>query len=453
MAEPFRIKVVEPIKMLSREEREEKIKQAHFNIFNIRSQDIYIDLLTDSGTGAMSQNQWAGLMLGDEAYANCRNFQNLEAAVNKVFGFKHFLPAHQGRATENVLFSAILKPGMSVPNNTHFDTTRANIMANGGKPVNFPCAGASKPFEEKPFKGNMDTKKLEEFLSGNADSVPLVMATVTNNGGGGQPVSMENIKEISRISHEFKKPFFIDACRYAENSYFIKTREKGYADKSPMEIAQEMFSYADGCTFSGKKDAIVNMGGILAMNNEEWFEKCKARLILMEGFPTYGGLAGRDLEALARGIIEGLDEDYLRGRIAQTNYLATGLKKAGIPVVWPAGGHAVYVEAKTLFPHIPQEEFPGQALAVELYREAGIRSVEVGSVMFAEKGEDGKMHYPELELTRLAIPRRVYTNAHMDDVIEALKKIAERKDSVRGYKIVKGDILSRHFTAWFEPVK
>ncbi len=453
MVVPFRIKMVEPVKILSCQEREQRIKEAHFNIFNVRSQDIYIDLLTDSGTGAMSQNQWAGIMLGDEAYANCRNFQNLESVVRKVFGFKHFLPCHQGRAAENVLFSSIIKPGMLVPNNMHFDTTRANIMANGGKAVNLPCKDASKPFEDRPFKGNMDVKKLEEFLSVNSDNVPLVMLTVTNNSGGGQPVSMENIRKVSEICKDFKKPFFIDACRYAENSYFIKTREKGYSDKSPLEIAQEMFSYADGCTFSGKKDAIVNIGGILAMNNHDWFEKCKARLILMEGFPTYGGLAGRDLEALARGILEGLDENYLQSRIAQTQYLASGLKKAGIPVVWPAGGHAVYVEAKTFLPHIPQAEFPGQALTIELYREGGIRAVEIGSVMFAEKDEQGKMHFPELELTRLAIPRRVYTNAHMDDVIEVHKCIAERKDSVHGYRIVKGEGPLRHFTAWFEPVE
>ncbi len=453
MVVPFRIKMVEPVKILSCQEREQRIKEAHFNIFNVRSQDIYIDLLTDSGTGAMSQNQWAGIMLGDEAYANCRNFQNLESVVRKVFGFKHFLPCHQGRAAENVLFSSIIKPGMLVPNNMHFDTTRANIMANGGKAVNLPCKDASKPFEDRPFKGNMDVKKLEEFLSVNSDNVPLVMLTVTNNSGGGQPVSMENIRKVSEICKDFKKPFFIDACRYAENSYFIKTREKGYSDKSPLEIAQEMFSYADGCTFSGKKDAIVNIGGILAMNNHDWFEKCKARLILMEGFPTYGGLAGRDLEALARGILEGLDENYLQSRIAQTQYLASGLKKAGIPVVWPAGGHAVYVEAKTFLPHIPQAEFPGQALTIELYREGGIRAVEIGSVMFAEKDEQGKMHFPELELTRLAIPRRVYTNAHMDDVIEVHKRIAERKDSVHGYRIVKGEGPLRHFTAWFEPVE
>ncbi len=453
MAEPYRIKMVEPVRLLSRPEREQRIKEAHYNIFNVRSQDIFVDLLTDSGTGAMSQEQWAGIMLGDEAYANCRNFQNLENAVHKVFGFRHFMPCHQGRAAENVLFSAIVKPGMLVPNNMHFDTTRANIMANGGKAVNLPCAEALKPFEDKPFKGNMDAKKLESFLSENADSVPLVMVTVTNNSGGGQPVSMENIRRISEIAHGYKKPFFIDACRYAENSYFIKTREKGYSDKTPMEIAGEMFSYADGCTFSGKKDAITNIGGILAMNDSAWFEKCRARLVLMEGFPTYGGLAGRDLEAMARGILEGLDGDYLQGRTAQTRYLAEGLKKAGIPVVWPPGGHAVYVEAKTLLSQIPQSEFPGQALAVELYREAGIRACEIGSIMFAEKDDKGKMHYPELELTRLAIPRRVYTNSHMDYVIEAHRKIKERKDSVKGYRIVKGDGPLRHFTAWFEPVE
>jgi tyrosine phenol-lyase len=453
MAEPYRIKVVEHVGILSRAEREKKIRLAHYNVFNIRSQDIYIDLLTDSGTGAMSQDQWAGMMLGDEAYANCRNFQNLEKAVHKIFGFKYFLPCHQGRAAENVLFSSVIKPGMVVPSNMHFDTTRANIMANGGIAMNFPCKEAAQPFKDLPFKGNMDTKALRKFLSGNHEKVPLVMVTVTNNSGGGQPVSMQNIKEAGKIAHEFGKPFFIDACRYAENSYFIKTRDPKYKNKTPMEIAQEMFSYADGCTFSAKKDAIVNIGGILAMDNVKLFEKCRDRLILMEGFYTYGGLASRDLEAIARGLFEGLDEAYLESRVGQTRYLAKGLKDAGIPVVWPPGGHAVYVEAKTLFPQIPQWEFPGHALAIELYKEAGIRSCEIGSIMFAEPDEHGKIHYPKLELTRLAIPRRVYTNAHMDVVIEAHKKILERKKKIKGYKIVKGEGPLRHFTAWFKPVR
>jgi len=439
--------------MLSRREREQKIRKAHYNIFNIRSQDIYIDLLTDSGTGAMSQNQWAGMMLGDEAYANCRNFQNLEKSVKKVFGFRYFMPCHQGRASENVLFSTVIKPGDVVPNNMHFDTTRGNIIVNSGIAMNFPCREATKPFLNKPFKGNMDTKKLKKFLSENHEKVPLVMITVTNNSGGGQPVSMKNIKEVSRIAHSFNKPFFIDACRYAENSYFIKLREPGYKNKSPMQIAREMFSYADGCTFSAKKDAITNIGGILAMNDLKLFEKCKERLILMEGFPTYGGLAGRDLEAVARGLLEGLDEDYLAGRIGQIQYLARGLKQAGVPVVWPAGGHAVYVEAKRFLPHIPQSQFPGQALTVELYKEGGIRAVEIGSVMFAEEDENGKIHYPKMELTRLAIPRRVYTNDHMGVVIDACKGIAKRKKKVKGYKIIKGEGPMRHFTAWFKPVK
>ncbi|MCX6801941.1 MAG: tryptophanase [Candidatus Diapherotrites archaeon] len=453
MAEPYRIKVIEPLQVLSRQEREKKIRQAHYNVFNVRSQDIYIDLLSDSGTGAMSQDQWAGIMLGDEAYANCRNFQNLEKAVNKIFGFKYFMPTHQGRAAENVLFSSIIKPGMVVPNNMHFDTTRANIIANGGIAMNFPCKEASRPFKNLPFKGNMGTKALRAFMSKNHEKVPLVMMTVTNNGGGGQPVSIKNIREAGRIAHEFGKPFFIDACRYAENSYFIKQREPGYKNKSPAEIAKEMFSYADGCTFSAKKDAIVNIGGILAMNSRSLFEKCRDRLILMEGFSTYGGLAGRDLEAMARGLFEGLDEAYLESRTGQTAYLASGLKEAGIPVVWPPGGHAVYIEAKSLFPQIPQGEFPAQALVIELYREAGIRSVEIGSIMFAEPDEHGKIHYPKLELTRLAIPRRVYTNSHMDVVIEAHKKILERKEKIRGYKIVKGEGPMRHFIAWLAPVK
>lgn len=451
-AEPYRIKSVETIEILSRKEREQKIKKAHYNLFNLRAQDIFIDLLTDSGTGAMSQNQWAGIMLGDEAYANCKSFQSLEKAVKQIFGFKHFMPVHQGRAAENILFSAIIKPGMIVPNNMHFDTTRANIIANNGKAVNFPCKETLQPFKNLPFKGNMDTKALKKFLSENHEKVPLVMTTITNNSGGGQPVSMKNIRETSKIAHSFNKPFFIDACRYAENSFFIKKREQGYKNKSPIEIAREIFSYADGCTFSAKKDAITNIGGILAMNNKKLFEKCRDRLILMEGFPSYGGLAGRDLEAVARGLFEGIDEQYLESRTRQTHYLASRLKETGIPVVWPAGGHAVYVEAKRLFSHIPQKEFPGHALAVELYKEAGIRSCEIGSVMFAET-EKGKTKHPKLELTRLAIPRRVYTNSHMDTVIEAHKKILQKKEKVKGYKIIKGSGPLKHFTAWFAPVK
>ncbi|MEM4598419.1 MAG: tryptophanase, partial [Candidatus Diapherotrites archaeon] len=443
----------EPIALTSRAQREKILKKAHYNLFNVASQHIFIDLLTDSGTGAMSQNQWAGIMLGDEAYASCKSYFSLKKAISKIFGFKYFLPTHQGRAAENVLFSSIIKPGMIVPNNMHFDTTRANIIANGGIPLNLPCKEASMPFKDLPFKGNMDTKALRKFLSENQDKVPLVMITVTNNSGGGQPVSMQNIRETSKIAHDFGKPFFIDACRYAENSYFIKVREKGYKQRSTLEIAREMFSYADGCTFSAKKDAIVNIGGFLAMNDKKLFEKCTERLILMEGFPTYGGLAGRDLEAMAIGLFEGIDEAYLESRVAQTKFLAKGLKDAGIPVVWPPGGHAVYVEAKSFFPHIPQAEFPGHALAVELYREAGIRSCEIGSVMFAEKGPDGKMRHPKLELTRLAIPRRVYTNAHLSVVIDAHIKIAERKEKIRGYEIIKGTGPLKHFNAWFRPLK
>ncbi len=453
LAEPYRIKVVEPVKIPSRKQRERILKKAHYNIFNVRSEDVYIDLLTDSGTAAMSCNQWAGIMLGDEAYANCRNYFNLKRAIKKIFGFKHFVPTHQGRAAEHILFSTIIKPGMIVPSNMHFDTTRANIIANGGKPINLPVNDAYKPFKKAPFKGNMDTKKLRKLLDEDSEKVPLVMLTITNNSCGGQPVSMKNIRKVSKICKDYGKPLFIDACRYAENAYFIKEREPGYKNKSILEIANEIFSLADGCTFSGKKDALVNIGGFLAMNDSKLFEKVKQRLILVEGFPTYGGLAGRDLEAMARGLLEGIDEDYLRSRIAQVHYLGKRLNEEGIPIIQPVGGHAVYVEAKHFLPHIPQAEFPAQALVVELYREAAVRAVEIGSVMFAEKDEKGKTKYPKLEMMRLAIPRRVYTNAHMDVVVEAHVKISERKEEISGYKIVKGSGPLRHFTAWFKPVK
>jgi tryptophanase len=453
VVEPFKIKMVEATRLLPKKERIKCLKKARYNLFNVASEDIFIDLLTDSGTAAMSDRQWAAMMRGDEAYANSRSFRSLARVIRSIFGFRYFVPTHQGRAAEHILFSCIVRPGTMVPNNMHFDTTRANIIANGGKALNFVVRQASDPFSDYPFKGNMDTRRLEEFLQKHHDKVPVVFITVTNNSGGGQPVSMKNIRKVSEICHDFKKPLFIDACRYAENCYLIKMRESGYKRKSVLEIAREMFSYADGCTMSAKKDALVNIGGFLATNDKKLFERVRERLILVEGFPTYGGLAGRDLEAIAQGLVEGVDEAYLEWRVSQTRYLGRQLERAGIPVLKPIGAHAVYVEARHLFPHIPQWYYPGQALSVELYKEGGIRSVEIGSVMFEEKDEKGKPKYPALELTRLAIPRRVYTQSHMDFVARTFERIKEHKDEVPGYRIVKGSGPLRHFIAEFMPVK
>ncbi len=452
--EPFRIKVTEPIRLISPEEREAALKTAGYNLFSMKAEEIYIDLLTDSGTGAMSQEQWAALMRGDESYAGARSYYRLKAAVEDIFGFKHFVPTHQGRAAENILAACLVKPGQYVPSNMHFDTTDANIRARGGRPTNLIIDEAFDPAYLHPFKGNMDIAKLRSFIEQTgADKIPFGMITVTNNAGGGQPVSMENIKATAAAYHEYKIPFFIDAARYAENAYFIKLREKGYETRSVIEIAREMFSYADGMTLSAKKDAIVNIGGLLCMNDEKLFENVKNELILREGFPTYGGLAGRDLEAMSVGLYEGLDEAYLAYRIAQTAYLVTRLNEAGIPTIQPAGGHAVYVDAAAVFPNIPQAEFPGQALAVEWYREGGIRGVEIGSVMFSYPDPDsGKMIYPKLELLRLAIPRRTYTQSHMDYVADCAARVKARADKVRGYKFAYAPKLLRHFTARFEPL-
>ncbi len=451
--EPFRIKTVETIRRISRKDREAAIKAANFNLFGLHSDDIFIDLLTDSGTGAMSDRQWAAIMQGDESYAGARSYFMLKEAMDDIFCFDHFIPTHQGRAAEHILSTLLIQPGHSIPSNTHFDTTEANIRARGGKPVNLVIDEASEPSNRHPFKGNMDIDKLEHFIEETGvENIPFGMTTITNNATGGQPVSLENIRRTSEVYRQHGIPFFIDACRYAENAYFIKLREPGYQDKSPLEIAQEIFKTADGATMSAKKDALVNIGGFLAMNDDDLFTLAKNELILREGFPTYGGLAGRDLAAMAVGLWEGLDEAYLEYRLGQTAYLTEGLLAVGIPVVEPPGGHAVYIDAGQALPHIPREHFPGWALAIELYLEGGIRGVELGSVAFAYVDKNGEEHHPAMELVRLAIPRRMYTQAHMDLVIQTFAQIKKRVQDIRGYRITYAPKLLRHFTAKFEPL-
>ena len=452
--EPFRIKMVEPIMLIDKAAREAALKRAGYNVFGLKAEEIYVDLLTDSGTGAMSQHQWAAMMEGDESYAGARSFLRLAQAMEEIFGFKYFVPTHQGRAAENILCAVKLHQGQYIPSNMHFDTTEGNIRARGGRPTNLVIEEAFDPKSHHPFKGNMDLNKLEGFIQHvGAASIPFGMITITNNAGGGQPVSMENIKAVAAIYREHEIPFFIDACRFAENAYFIKLRESGNEHKSIHEITHEIFALADGATMSAKKDAIVNIGGFLAMNDAELFMQVKNELILREGFPTYGGLAGRDLDAMAVGLREGMDEAYLTYRLGQTAYLAEKLLEAGIPIIEPPGGHAVYIDAGGLLPHIPQAEFPGQALVVELYREGAIRSVELGSVAFAYPDPDsGEMIYPKMELVRLALPRRVYTQTHMDYVAKTLAAIKNKATKIKGYRITYAPELLRHFTAQFEPL-
>jgi tryptophanase len=443
--EPFRIKSVEPLRQTTSEEREKLLKKAGYNLFELRAVDILIDLLTDSGTSAMSTNQWAAMMRGDESYAGSESFFRLKSVVEDLTGFKHIIPTHQGRAAERILFTVMCKPGHVVPSNTHFDTTRANIEFTGARAVDLPLPEAADTQARIPFKGNMDVAALEKLIATEgADKIPLVMVTITNNSGGGQPVSVANLRAVREVTSRHGIPLYLDACRFAENSWFVQQQEAGFNRLTPKQIAQAIFSFADGCTFSAKKDAFANIGGLLCTNDDRLAQLERDLLILTEGFPTYGGLAGRDLEAIAVGLQEVLDPDYLEYRIASTRYLGRHIADHGVPIVEPPGGHAIYIDAGRMLPHIPKHEFPGQALAIELYRYAGVRSVEIGSVMFGEHAQH--------ELLRLAIPRRVYTQSHIDYLVEAILEINARKDSLRGVKIVSEPKSLRHFTARFEPV-
>src|SRR5437660_1452237 len=443
--EPFRIKSVETIRWTTRADREKLLRTAHYNLFLLPAADVLIDLLTDSGTGAMSTHQWAAVMEGDESYAGSKSFDRFRASIQDIFGYRHVIPAHQGRAAERILFGVACKKGDVVPNNTHFDTTRANVEFVGAEAVDLVIPEGRQPANKHPFKGNMDVAALRELITRvGRERVPLVMLTVTNNSGGGQPVSMENVRQVSAVCREHRIPLYFDACRFAENSYFIKLSESEYKSKTPKQIAQEMFGFGDGCTMSAKKDGMANIGGFLCTNDDLLAQQQKRLLILTEGCPTYGGLAGRDLEAIAVGVQEALEEDYLRYRLASTAYLGNHISEQGVPIVQPPGGHAIYLDARAFLPHIPRDQFPGVALAAELYLQGGIRSVEIGSLMF---GTAAKM-----DLLRLAIPRRVYTQSHIDYVVEVILEVWKKRDSIRGLSLVYEAPFLRHFTAKLEPV-
>ncbi len=448
--EPFRIKTVEPIRQTTAEQRARALAAAGYNLFLLRAEDVLIDLLTDSGTGAMSSAQWAGMMRGDESYAGARSYFRFEESVQRITGFRHVIPTHQGRAAERILFGAMVEAGATVPNNTHFDTTRANVEARGATALDLPIAEGLQPALEHPFKGNLDLEALERTLGERRGNVPLAMITVTNNSGGGQPVALHNLRAASAICRRFGVPLFLDACRFAENAWFIREREPGFAERTPLEIAREMFACADGCTMSAKKDGLANIGGFLALNDDELARRCRDNLILTEGFPTYGGLAGYDLEAIAVGLDEVLDEDYLRYRIRSVAYLGDILVRAGIPIVRPPGGHAIYLDARALLPHLAPGDYPAWALSLVLYLVGGIRSVEIGSVMFGLR-PDGSETPAAMELVRLAFPRRVYTQSHVDYLAEVLLWVNEQRHRIRGVRITDSPRALRHFSARFEP--
>lgn len=451
--EPFRIKSVEPIRVLTLAERKEKLEQACYNTFLLEADDVLIDLLTDSGTSAMSSAQWAGMMIGDESYAGSKSFYHFEKTVQDITGMQFVIPTHQGRAAEKILFSVTGGSGKVFISNTLFDTTRANIEYTGATGIDMLCAEGKQPLVSAPFKGNLDTEALEAYIrTHGAGAIAMVITTVTNNSGGGQPVSMMNIKQTAAICKQHGIPFFIDACRFAENSYFIQQREEGYQQVSVADIAREMFSYADGCTMSAKKDAFANIGGFLALRDEALVTPCRNLLIITEGFPTYGGLAGRDLEAIAIGLKEVMEESYLQYRIRSVAYLTEKLHAAGVPVMQPAGGHAVYIDAKAMLPHIPVDQYPGQALVAAMYLVGGVRAVEVGSLMFGKYDENGKLIPAMLDLVRMAIPRRVYTQSHIDYVAEVLIEVYKKREQIQGLKITYEAPVLRHFTARLQPV-